>query len=52
MDHIWSAKIKTRDQRHQEIVLSTLDEFLNVRNEILEKFEVLRGHIQRLRDNL
>ena len=49
---IWSAKIKTRDQRHQEIVLSTLDEFLNVRNEILEKFEVLRGHIQRLRDNL
>ena len=49
---IWSTKIKTRDKRHQEIALSTLDEFLDVKNEISEKFEVLRGHIQRLRDNL
>jgi hypothetical protein len=49
---IWSTKIKTRDKRHQEIALSTLNEFLDVKNEISEKFEVLRGHIQRLRDNL
>jgi len=49
---IWSTKIKTRDKRHQEITLSTLSEFLDVKNEISEKFEVLRGHIQRLRDNL
>jgi hypothetical protein len=49
---IWSAKIKTRDKRHQEITLSALDEFLDVKNEISEKFEVLRGHIQRLRNNL
>ena len=49
---IWSTKIKTRDKRHQEITLSTLDEFLDVKNEISEKFEVLRGHIQRLRNNL
>lgn len=49
---IWSTKVKTRDKRHQEIVLSTLDEFLDVKNEISEKFEVLKGHIQRLRNNL
>jgi hypothetical protein len=49
---IWSTKIKTRDKRHQEITMSTLSEFLDVKNEISEKFEVLRGHIQRLRNNL
>lgn len=49
---IWSTKIKTRDKRHQEIALSSLDEFLDVKNEISEKFEILKGHIQRLRDNL
>lgn len=49
---IWSVKIKTRDKRHQEIILSTLDEFLDIKNEISEKYEVLRGHIKKLRDSL
>lgn len=49
---IWSVKIKTREKRHQEIILSTLDEFLDIKNEISEKYEVLRGHIKKLRDSL
>lgn len=49
---IWTTKLKTRDKRHQEIALSTLDEFLDVKNEISEKYEILKGHIQRLRNNL
>ncbi len=45
---IWTAKLETREKRHQEIVVSTLDEFYKVESEINEKFDVLRGHIDRL----
>ncbi len=49
---IWNAKIEKRDQRHQEIILSTLDEFYKVSEDIDSKFNVLKGHVQRLQRNI
>lgn len=45
---IWNSKVEKRDQRHQEIILSTLDEFYKVSDDITEKFTALKGHVQRL----
>jgi hypothetical protein len=49
---IWNAKIEKRDQRHQEIILSTLDEFYKASDELMEKFDVLKKHVQRLQRNV
>jgi hypothetical protein len=49
---IWNAKIEKRDQRHKEIILSTLDEFYKVSEDLDSKFDVLKGHIQRLQRNM
>lgn len=46
---IWTTKIKTREKRHQEITLSVLSDFYKIGDEIDQKYEVLSGHIDRLR---
>jgi len=46
---IWETKLETRDQRHKEIITSILSDFYKVREEISEKYDALRGHIERLR---
>jgi len=48
---IWTAKLKTREKRHQEMTLSILSEFYDVTSEISDKYDVLIGHIQRLQDS-
>lgn len=48
---IWNAKIEKRDQRHREIILSTLDEFYKVTEDLNSKFDALKGHVQRLQRN-
>lgn len=48
---IWSAKIGARDQRHKEMMISTIADFYDIENEISEKYDVLRGKIQRIRNN-
>lgn len=49
---IWEVKIENRDQRHKEMMISSLDEFYDINNEISEKYSVLKNHIQRLRSNM
>lgn len=49
---IWNAKIDKREQRHKEMILSTLDDFYKVNTELSEKFDVLKGHVQRLQRNI
>jgi hypothetical protein len=49
---IWEAKIEKREQRHKEMTLAILSEFYDVKNEISDKYDVLRGHIQRIRRNM
>lgn len=49
---IWEAKIDKREERHKEMTLAILSEFYDVNNEILEKYNVLKGHIQRIRRNM
>jgi hypothetical protein len=46
---IWETKLETKDQRHKEIITSILSDFYKVREEISEKYDALRGHIERLR---
>jgi hypothetical protein len=45
---IWKKKIETKEQRHQEIIRATLDEFYDIKGEMSEKYDVLSGHIDRL----
>jgi hypothetical protein len=49
---IWEAKIEKREQRHKEMTLAILSDFYDVNSEISDKYDVLRGHIQRIRRNM
>jgi hypothetical protein len=49
---IWKAKIGDKDKRNQEIMKSTIDEFYDTRGEINEKYVLLKGHIQRIQNNM
>lgn len=48
---IWNKKLETRKQRHQELVLATLDEFYEVSSDISEKYDALSSRIKRIRRN-
>ncbi len=49
---IWTKKIETRKERHDELVGSILSEFYKVDGIISEKYEKLASHIQRLQNSL
>lgn len=49
---IWQAKIEKREQRHQEMTMSLLSDFYDINNEISEKYDALKGHIQRIQNNI
>jgi hypothetical protein len=49
---IWTKKLETRKERHQEIIASTLLDFYEAQSLISEKYDVLFGHIQRLQNSL
>lgn len=49
---IWKSKIKDKGKRNQEIMKSTIDDFYDTRGEINEKYVVLKGHIQRIQNNM
>jgi hypothetical protein len=49
---IWEAKIETRDERHKEMMLATLSDFYDINNEISEKYDLLKGHISRIRSSI
>ena len=49
---IWEAKIKKREQRHQEMTLALINEFFDVNSEISSKYDNLKGHIKRLQNNI
>lgn len=46
---IWEAKINTRNERHKEIMLSTLSDFYDINKDISDKYNVLNEHIKRIR---
>lgn len=48
---IWSAKIDTRDERHKEMMISSIDDFYDVEKDISEKYDVLKDRIERIRSN-
>ena len=49
---IWKAKIADKDKRNQEIMKATMDDFYDARGEINEKYVLLKGHIQRIQNNM
>ena len=49
---IWRAKIKDRDKRDAEMSSALIMDFFEASDEITENYDVLRGHIQRLRTSL
>lgn len=49
---IWDAKISKRDERHKEMMMSSIDEFFDMNSEISEKYSVLRNHVGRIKRNM
>jgi hypothetical protein len=49
---IWTAKLKNREKRHQEISSAVISDFYEIGSEISGKYEALSGHIKRLQDSL
>jgi hypothetical protein len=49
---IWTAKLKNREKRHQEMTLAILSDFYDINNEISEKYDALKKHIQRVQNSL
>lgn len=49
---IWKAKIVDRDARDQEMSKSLIDEFFEISDDINKNYDVLKGHIQRLKRSI
>lgn len=45
---IWSSKIETREKRHQEIMITTLNDLYKIESDVNEKIDVLKKHVDRL----
>jgi len=48
---IWEAKIDNRDKRNKEMISSIISDFYDIDSEISEKYDVLKGHVARIRAN-
>ena len=48
---IWTAKLETRKERHNEIITSTLLDFYEANSLINNKYDVLLGHVKRLQES-
>jgi hypothetical protein len=46
---IWKAKIETKDQRHKELMMSSIDEFYDINKDLSEKYSVLSDHVKRIK---
>lgn len=49
---IWQVKIKDKDKRDQEIMQSTIDDFFEMKDQINEKYVLLKDHIKRIQANM
>ena len=48
---IWKKKLESRDERHQEMMKSTISDFYDISNEINENYNTLRQHIKRIQNS-
>ncbi len=48
---IWTAKLDKREERHKEILSSTLLDFYEAESLISDKYDTLFGHIKRLQES-
>ena len=49
---IWQTKLETKEERHQEMTKAVLSEFYDVKNDMSEKYDVMKDHIDRLQKSL
>ena len=49
---IWTKKLESRDQRHNEMMNSLISDFYEMDGKIKEQYQVLKGHIQRIQNSL
>jgi hypothetical protein len=49
---IWTKKLETRDQRHNEMMNSLVSDFYDMSGKIKDKYVALKGHIQRIQNSL
>ena len=48
---IWLAKLKTREDRHQEMINTIVSDFYEAKDTLINEMSVLKGHFQRLKRN-
>lgn len=49
---IWNSKIADKEQRHQEMSRSLIEDFYTVSDDILENYKVLKKHIGRIQKSI
>ena len=49
---IWKVKLKDRDKRHQEMLKLTMDDLMNLGDDVTSNYDVLQSHIDRLQRNM
>jgi len=47
--NIWKTKLKTKEQRHKEMMLADIKDFYDIETQILNDYEALEKHIDRIR---
>lgn len=48
---IWTKKLSTKQQRHQEMIKTMLEDFYDISGDISEKYDALSDHVSRLQRN-
>jgi hypothetical protein len=49
---IWHKKLETKSLRNQEMMKSMINEFYDINKDISEKYQVMKGHIERIQKSL
>jgi hypothetical protein len=48
---IWESKISSKEQRHQELMLSNISEWYDINKELTDKYDTLYNHVKRIRNS-
>ena len=48
---IWESKISSKEERHQELMLSNISEWYDINKELNDKYDALYNHVKRIRNS-
>lgn len=48
---IWESKISSKEQRHQELMLSNVSDWYDINKELTDNYDALYNHVKRIRNS-